>query len=82
MPAVTAPAKVLVTGANGFVAAATVKTFIERGFSVIGAVRTASKGQWLRDTFGDKFQFVVVPDIEKVCLYGRFPLLRTGDWVW
>ena len=44
MPAVQKGAKVLVTGANGFIAAATVKILVDRGFNVIGAVRTASKG--------------------------------------
>jgi len=44
MPVVQKGAKVLVTGANGFIAAATVKILVERGFNVIGAVRTASKG--------------------------------------
>lgn len=44
MPAVSAPSTILVTGANGFIAVATVKTLIERGFKVIGTVRTASKG--------------------------------------
>lgn len=45
MPAVAAPSTVLVTGANGFIAVATVKTLIERGFKVIGTVRTAAKGE-------------------------------------
>jgi nucleoside-diphosphate-sugar epimerase len=44
MPAVQRGAKVLVTGANGFIAAATVKTLVERGFNVIGVVRSAPKG--------------------------------------
>lgn len=45
MPAVSAPSTVLVTGANGFIAVATVKTLVERGFKVIGAVRTREKGE-------------------------------------
>jgi nucleoside-diphosphate-sugar epimerase len=72
MPAVTAPAKVLVTGANGFIAAATVKTLIERGFSVIGTVRTAAKGEYMKNQFGSKFEYTVVPDLEKVRIYKTY----------
>ena len=47
MPAVQKGAKILVTGANGFIAAATVKILVERGYNVIGVVRTSSKGTCL-----------------------------------
>ena len=35
MPVVQKGAKVLVTGANGFIGAATIKILVERGFNVI-----------------------------------------------
>ena len=69
MPAVAAPAKVLVTGANGFIAVWLVKDLLEKGFSVRGTVRSESKGEHLKKLFsqyGDKLELVVVDDITKV----------------
>ncbi|CAE7215609.1 unnamed protein product [Rhizoctonia solani] len=68
MTAIKAPATVLVTGASGFIAVWTVKTFLEAGYTVRGTVRSASKGDYLADLFksyGDKFQYVIVEDIAK-----------------
>ncbi|KAF8206881.1 hypothetical protein K438DRAFT_1577352 [Mycena galopus ATCC 62051] len=65
MPAVTS-GKVLVSGANGFVAAWVVRTLLEEGFSVRGAVRSEQKGSHLKKIFssnGDKFELAIVPDI-------------------
>lgn len=70
MPAITA-GKVLVTGANGYIATWVVKSLLDKGFSVRGTVRSESKVAHLKDTFkglGDKFEVVVVPDITKVSL--------------
>lgn len=66
MPAINAPATVLVTGASGFIAVWVCKTFLEAGYTVRGTVRSASKGDYLTDLFkshGDKFQYVIVKDI-------------------
>ena len=66
---VKAPAKVLVTGASGFIAAHVVKTLLEEGYDVVGTVRSAAKGDYLKtlfDNFGDKFSYIIVEDIEKV----------------
>ena len=68
MPAI-ANGKVLVTGANGFIAAWIVKSLLQAGFSVKGTVRSQEKTGYLRDTFksfGDKLELVVVEDITKV----------------
>ncbi|KAB5594063.1 NADPH-dependent aldehyde reductase ARI1 [Ceratobasidium theobromae] len=68
MPAIKAPATVLVTGANGFIAVWVCKTFLDAGYTVRGTVRSASKGDYLVNLFksyGDKFQYVVVEDIAK-----------------
>ncbi|KAA1477465.1 D-lactaldehyde dehydrogenase [Dentipellis sp. KUC8613] len=68
MSPVPPPAKVLVTGANGYIAAWVVRTLLEQGYSVRGTVRTASKGDHLKKIFssyGDKFELVVVEDITK-----------------
>ncbi|KAJ7162469.1 hypothetical protein C8R46DRAFT_348925 [Mycena filopes] len=67
MPAIS-KGKVLVTGANGFIAAWVVRSLLEEGFSVRGTVRSADKCAHLRETFasyGDRFELVVVPDITK-----------------
>ncbi|KAG8928937.1 methylglyoxal reductase (NADPH-dependent) gre2 [Tulasnella sp. 418] len=68
MPAVPPPSKVLVTGASGFIAVWIVKTLLERGYSVVGTVRSEGKGDYLKTLFkehGDKFSYTIVEDIEK-----------------
>ena len=68
MPALTS-GKVLVTGANGYIAAWVIKDFLEHGYAVRGTVRSEGKATYLRDyfkTFGDKFEIAIVPDITKV----------------
>ena len=71
MPAVQPPAKVLVTGVNGYIAAWLCRLLLEEGYSVRGTVRSASKGVFLQKLFegyGERFEIVVVQDITKVCL--------------
>jgi nucleoside-diphosphate-sugar epimerase len=71
MPVVDAPAKVLVSGANGFIAVWVVKTLLEKGYSVRGTIRSIDKGDHLKNLFGqygDRFELVVVEDITKVRL--------------
>ncbi|TRM58179.1 hypothetical protein BD626DRAFT_410903 [Schizophyllum amplum] len=68
MPAVSAPAKVLVSGANGYVAMWVVRTLLEKGYSVRGTVRSPAKGAYLTNYFrsyGDKFELAIVDDITK-----------------
>ncbi|KAJ7186147.1 D-lactaldehyde dehydrogenase [Mycena filopes] len=67
MPAIS-KGKVLVTGANGFIAAWVVRSLLEEGFAVRGTARSADKCAHLREifaSFGDRFELVVVPDITK-----------------
>ncbi|KAH7921678.1 NAD(P)-binding protein [Leucogyrophana mollusca] len=72
MPALQTPAanqKVLVSGANGFIAVWVVRTLLERGYSVRSSVRTEEKGRHLKVIFGnygDKHEIVVVPDMAKI----------------
>jgi nucleoside-diphosphate-sugar epimerase len=69
MTVVQPPAKVLVSGANGFLAIWVVKSLLEKGYSVRGTVRSADKGDHLAKVFnkyGDKLELVVVEDITKV----------------
>ena len=81
MPSVTS-GKVLVTGANGYVAFWVVKDLLEAGYSVRGTVRSASKAKYIQDYFkfyGDKLEIVVVEDITKVSMvYSVFLLLATS----
>jgi nucleoside-diphosphate-sugar epimerase len=68
MVAVSPPAKVLVTGANGYLATWVLKKYLEAGYSVRGTVRSLSKGAFLKDKFahyGDRFELVVVEDITR-----------------
>ena len=70
MPAVTT-GKVLVTGANGYIAVWVVKHLLDHGFSVRGTVRRDTSIPYLKDLFkayADKLEFVVVPDITKARL--------------
>ena len=68
MVAIAPPAKVLVTGANGYLATWVTEKYLEAGYSVRGTVRSSSKGAFLNDKFvhyGDRFELVVVEDITK-----------------
>lgn len=60
--------KVLVTGANGYVAIWIIKTLLEKGYSVWGTIRSDSKAAHVRSLFasyGDKFELVAVNDFTK-----------------
>ncbi|KAJ7037555.1 D-lactaldehyde dehydrogenase [Mycena alexandri] len=67
MPTISS-GKVLVSGANGYVAVWVVRTFAREGYSVRCAVRSTEKGTHLTQlyaSYGDKFELVIVPDITK-----------------
>lgn len=69
MPAVQPPCKVLVSGANGYIAIWVVRTLLEKGYSVRGTIRSEEKAAHLREFFssyGDKHEVVVIEDITKV----------------
>ncbi|KAI0926024.1 hypothetical protein AcW1_008303 [Taiwanofungus camphoratus] len=60
--------RVLVTGANGYIAIWVVRSLLEQGYAVRGTVRSESKAAHLRESFasyGDKLEVVVVDDITK-----------------
>ncbi|KAI0765139.1 NAD(P)-binding protein [Fomes fomentarius] len=72
MTAITS-GKVLVTGANGYIAVWIVKLLLEAGYSVRGTVRSESKATHIRNLFksyGDKFEAVIVPDMTKAEAFG------------
>jgi hypothetical protein len=71
MPTIAKGSKVLVSGANGYIAMWVARILLERGYSVRGTVRSADKGKFMSDYFvslgyGDQFEAVVVEDIVKV----------------
>lgn len=86
--------RVLVSGANGFIALHVVKTLLEQGYIVRGTVRSEEKGRRLeerfREVYGSKFEWIVVEDIAKVRTYyvgrparGCLPreyLTRSSGW--
>jgi uncharacterized protein YbjT (DUF2867 family) len=62
-------ALILVSGANGFIAAHVIHVLLEKGYRVRGTVRSAAKIPHLQKVFGgygDKLEIVVVPDITAV----------------
>ncbi|KAH7325288.1 D-lactaldehyde dehydrogenase [Rhizoctonia solani] len=66
MPSITAPAKILITGVNGYVGAHVAKDLLERGFTVVGTVRSSSKGDDITRYFsqyGNRFSYMIVEDI-------------------
>ena len=78
MPIIQPGAKVLVTGANGYIAMWVVRKLLEKGYSVRATVRSANKGTHMLEYFkglgyGDRLEAVVVSDFTKVCL--KFVLL-------
>ncbi|KAH7912524.1 hypothetical protein BJ138DRAFT_1112243 [Hygrophoropsis aurantiaca] len=81
MPALnSSPAnqKVLVSGANGFVAVWVVKSLLERGYSVRSTVRAEEKGRHLKEIFasyGEKHEIMIVSDITE---RGAFDEAVTG----
>ncbi|KAI0754379.1 NAD(P)-binding protein [Daedaleopsis nitida] len=67
MPAITT-GRVLITGANGFIAGWIAKTLLERGSLVRGTIRSAEKAARIREALSAREQdleFVVVEDITK-----------------
>lgn len=60
---------VLVTGVNGYIASHLADQLLSAGFNVRGTVRNASRTQWIRDLFDEKygpgrFETVVVPKVD------------------
>ena len=72
MPSVNQGCKVLVSGANGYIAMWVVRTLLERGYTVRGTVRTEDKAKFMIDYFkslgygDDKFEVVIIEDMGKV----------------
>ena len=72
MPAVTL-GKVLVTGANGFIAMWILDRLLRQGYAVRAAVRSPEKGDHIKKTFnayGANLEIAVVGDIAQVRGFG------------
>ncbi|RLV89754.1 putative NADPH-dependent methylglyoxal reductase GRP2 [Spathaspora sp. JA1] len=58
---------VFVSGANGYIAQHIVKQLLEHGYNVVGSVRSASKGEELKQlTQSENFSYEVVADIGEI----------------
>ncbi|GEQ69586.1 hypothetical protein JCM33374_g3258 [Metschnikowia sp. JCM 33374] len=56
---------VFVSGATGFIAQHIIKLLLSKGYSVVGSVRSAAKGDHIKQLFGsDAFTYEIVPDLE------------------
>ncbi|EUC54216.1 NADPH-dependent methylglyoxal reductase GRE2 [Rhizoctonia solani AG-3 Rhs1AP] len=81
MPFIQSPAKVLLTGANGYYAVYVIKELLERGYTVVGTVRSAPKGEELVKLFpshNGKFSYAVVPNILKAGAFDQ--VLKEGNF--
>jgi nucleoside-diphosphate-sugar epimerase len=75
MPAVEPGSKILVTGANGYIATWLIGTLLEQGYAVRGTVRSETKGAHLLEmykSYGDRFELVIVEDSTMVRGFSRF----------
>ena len=60
-------ATVFVSGASGFIAQHVIKQLLEKGYIVVGSVRSESKGEILKKNFAtDEFSYEIVEDLETV----------------
>ena len=61
---------VLHKGGSGFIGSWVIQKLISSDYHVRAAVRNSSKGEYLREKFGDKFEFVIIEDIQAVTISG------------
>ncbi|CAH2353979.1 putative NADPH-dependent methylglyoxal reductase Grp2p [[Candida] railenensis] len=63
---------VFVSGATGFIAQHVIKQLIEKGYKVVGSVRTEAKGQNIQKNFGsENFKYEIVEDLETVGAFDK-----------
>ncbi len=81
MPAVQS-GKVLVSGANGYIAVWILQKLLDQGYTVRGTVRSERSLPHLKQLFakyGDKLEFVIVEDITKVCTTFSLRRVRANE---
>lgn len=62
---------VFVSGATGYIAQFVVMQLIEKGYKVIGSVRSEAKGNLLQQRFGENFDYEIVTDIAEVGAFDK-----------
>ena len=81
----TSPKLVLVTGANGYLASATVQHFLEHGYHVRGTVRSLHKAEGLKAALYPQYEsalsFVVIDDMTRAGVYEQAGALDGVDAV-
>ena len=66
---------IFVTGATGYIAKHIIKLALQKGYKVIGTVRTSAKGEEVKKLFNNpNFEYEVVEFLEKQLV--SFTLLR------
>ena len=79
------PKLVLVTGANGYLASATVQHFLEHGYHVRGTVRSLHKAEGLKAALYPQYEsalsFVVIDDMTRAGVYEQAGALDGVDAV-
>ncbi|KAH7320448.1 hypothetical protein B0J17DRAFT_685255 [Rhizoctonia solani] len=81
MPFIQAPAKILLTGANGYYAVHVIKDLLDRGYTVVGTVRSEPKGEELVKLFPThtgKLSYAVVPNILKAGAFDQ--VIKEGSF--
>ncbi|QRV82104.1 NADPH-dependent methylglyoxal reductase GRE2 protein [Ceratobasidium sp. AG-Ba] len=81
MPAISPPAKILLTGASGYLGTYVVKDLLKRSYIVVGTVRSASKGDELIKLFsqyGDRISYVIVEDMAAPNAFD--PIIKEGNF--
>ncbi|KDN45793.1 hypothetical protein RSAG8_04626, partial [Rhizoctonia solani AG-8 WAC10335] len=81
MPFIQSPAKILLTGANGYLAVHAIKNLLERGYTVVGTVRSEPKGEELVKLFpshAGKLSYAVVPNIVKAGAFDQ--VIKEGNF--
>ncbi|KAF8308503.1 NAD-binding protein [Clavulina sp. PMI_390] len=79
MPAIIASAKILVTGASGFLATHVIRSLLEEGHKVVGTVRSSTKGDYLVKLYkSENFSYVIVENIEATDAFDA--MVKSGNF--
>lgn len=68
------PRKVLVSGASGFVALHTIQQLLEKGYTVVGSVRSIERGEYARKAINNSagFSYEIVEDIGQMGAFDQY----------
>ncbi|CAE6488474.1 unnamed protein product [Rhizoctonia solani] len=81
MPPIAAPAKILLTGVNGYLGAHVAKELLDHGFAVVGTVRSSAKGDSIAKYFehyGERFSYSIVQDMTMPGVFD--PVISVGEF--